>query len=163
MTSEREHEGPDLPPAVSHRMELPSITDFIDQLMERIPETVVLNMADHRERNRLRSWMTAVLGEFLMHTEFAMQKGAERGVSQVATLIRDPDYYRTASERRSRRRSESKRQREESEARAAEARRQREEEAVVFKRMIEDGKVSLLNVRLNVSALPDEEKGPRDA
>lgn len=154
----------ELPPAVSHRMDLPSITDFVDQMMARIPETVVLNMADHQQRNHLRSWMTSVLSEFLSHTVWSMQKGADRGIEQVANLIRDPDYYRTVQRRRGQDRERHKQQRAMQDAARETYRQERQQAerdaALDLKAQIDAGKVRLLNTTLNVAALPDDDKGP---
>lgn len=151
----------DMPAAVTGRLNLPSITDIVDEQMSQIPERV-LDLSDARQRLMLRSYLTHLLERFLVETEWAFVKGSDRGVRQVAQLIRDPGYYRLASKRREQDRERRKQQDADMERQQAEYRKQREEAASALKADIESGKVALWpTVKLNVGALPVDERGPR--
>lgn len=148
-----------LPPVVSHRLELPSIADIVDQQMERIPASAKLDMSLPEDRERFATWMASLLTEFLHRTESAFEKGAQRGVNQVAKLIADPDYYRTAAKRRRKHRERYERNVAESGERS---RKQREEQASAFKAQLAAGKIALFpGLQFDAGALPDDQKGPQ--
>lgn len=107
------------PPTVAnHRLEVLSLDDFLDQVMERVPRGT-LDLRDDAKRQQFREWWRAELGLLLRDLQDAATKGAERGIAQVMALARDPDYYATKRERHRREREERAADRQEWEARRA--------------------------------------------
>src|SRR5437879_5331906 len=73
-------------------------------MMEQLGQANI-DLTDEKQRERLHGWLQIGLTGFLMHLEWDLVKGADRGIRQVMRLVQDPDYYKQAAARRQKRRA----------------------------------------------------------
>jgi hypothetical protein len=126
------------PPSVaSHRLEVFSLDQFLDDLMERVGHRQ-LDLGDDATRQRFRAWLRENFDHLLLELRWAAQKGAERGIEQVLTLASDPAYYQTATKRRRRRLAHAKEEEERGREAWLQERKAREAET---RQLIQDGKL----------------------
>lgn len=84
---------------VSHRLNVTSIDLFLDDLMKRLPRDNY-NLADDAIREHFRTTLQYALYDLLRNLAWDFAKAAERGIGQMAELMRDPNYYDTLQRRR---------------------------------------------------------------
>jgi hypothetical protein len=128
------------PPAVtSQRWQVVSLDHWFDDVMAGIPHrTMALDQPEVRAR--LRSYLKVRVGHLMSALTDAYRKGAERGIDQAATLVRDPAYYQTIGRRRA---AERKQWAEDLERQKREALEYRDAQAAELKALRKAGKVAL--------------------
>jgi hypothetical protein len=89
-------------PAVTKRMHLFSIEDFVDSFLSNHNFNEPLDLTDQHDLENFRLWMIRLVENVVFHVAMDFAGAAKAGIDQAATLMQDPDYYETVKKRRRR-------------------------------------------------------------
>jgi hypothetical protein len=94
---------------LSKRVQFVSVPSFVDDYLPQFQKH--FNLTDD-QTVQLRKALCDLFEHLLWEASFAAKLGAEKGIAEAFSLMKDPDYYETVKKRKQKQRLVRKQQRE---------------------------------------------------